>query len=246
MSSFIDRFAIAGTAGVLGLVGVLGIFGFLSLLGAEPNQPLEGLRSVEEVLTPGFDSPFRARLTGSDESGPGPAGQGEAAVGSPSPGPSAQPTETPFGTAVLSVVEPPGEGQETPGPGGATAGPPTRGSTAVPTAPATPVVTPVPTPVPTPPLTPQPEPCSLGGGTPLVEQNGKHVRIEYGSVVSFQVGVLVVDAAGTSAVLRIGGLTEVVGDLGAATLVQAEGRRLSDGTVDAERVEVLCPDGAVG
>jgi len=234
MSSFIERFAIGGAVVVLGWTAVLGIFGFLSLLGAEPDAPLDGLRSEEEVLTPGSDTPIRTEVRAPGERGPGSVGPGEVSPTSPSPGLSPQPTATPL-AAVLAVVKPP-KGTPTPAPrGGAPATPPTPQPL--------PIATLAPTPGPTP--TPQPEPCSAGGGTPVLRQNGKHVRIEYGTVVSLG-GVLVVEVAGTIEVLQVTGSTEVLGNLSAATLVHAEGRRASDGTVIAERLEVLCPDRARG
>jgi hypothetical protein len=70
------------------------------------------------------------------------------------------------------------------------------------------------------------------------------VRIEYGTVVAFFEGVLILDVGGTSAVLSVTISTEILGNLDAATLVRAEGIRASDGSVSAELVEVLCPDSA--
>ena len=72
------------------------------------------------------------------------------------------------------------------------------------------------------------------------------MRIEYGSVLSLEEDVLVVDAGGTLTVVRITSLTVVAGDLSAATLVRAEGHREGDGSVTAALVEVLCPDSARG
>lgn len=239
MLSFIERFAIGGAAAVVGLMAVLGIFGFLSLLGAEPDEPLDDLRSVEEMLTPGSDTPIRTKAT-PGERGPGFVVPGEEAPASPSPALSPQPTATPL-VAVLAVVKP-GERTPTPAPrGGAPA--PAGAPTTAPTPRATPIATPAPTPGPTP--APQPDACSAGG-TPVLRQTGKHVRIEYGSVASFQGGVLVVNVAGAIEALQVTASTEVLGNLSAATLVHAQGRRAGDGTVTAERVEVLCPDWARG
>jgi hypothetical protein len=73
------------------------------------------------------------------------------------------------------------------------------------------------------------------------------VRFAYGAVVFFeggQPGVLVVDVAGTLVPLFITDGTQVRGQLGAATLVSGEGRRVNDGTVIATFVEVQCPDWA--
>jgi hypothetical protein len=80
-------------------------------------------------------------------------------------------------------------------------------------------------------------------GTPVLRLNGKHVRIEYGSVVSLG-AFLVVEVGGTIEVFQLTELTEVLGTLSAATLVHAWGRRADDGTVIADHVEVLCPDWA--
>jgi hypothetical protein len=58
--------------------------------------------------------------------------------------------------------------------------------------------------------------------------------------------VLVVNVAGTIEVFQMTVSTEILGNLSAATLVHAQGRRADDGTVIADRVEVLCPDWARG
>jgi hypothetical protein len=88
--------------------------------------------------------------------------------------------------------------------------------------------------------------CSAGNGTPVIRENGKHVRLEYASVLSLEGDVLLVDVAGTVTVLHLTPLTVVAGNLSAATLVRAEGHREGDGSVTAELVEVLCPDWARG
>ena len=72
------------------------------------------------------------------------------------------------------------------------------------------------------------------------------MRIEYGTVISFADGIFVLDVAGTIETLHLTPFTEVLGDLGAATLVHADGHRADYGSVIAERVEVVCPDSARG
>src|SRR5206468_3836487 len=117
--------------------------------------------------------------------------------------------------------------------------------TAVPTAPATPHATPNPTAAPTelPTPAPQPDVCS-SGGTPVIRENGKHVRLEYATVLSLEGDVLLVEVGRTVTVLRLTALTVVTGNLSAATLVRAEGHREVDGRVTADLAEVLRPDSA--
>ena len=245
---FNDRFSIAGAAGVLGLVIVVGLFGLLSVLSADPSRPLNRLGSEGEevVAKEGSDGQPRSATAGQGESESGPATAEESPAASESPGQIArQPTRTPA-AAVLAAIAP-GEARPTPA-AGQPQTTPVQTPTAVSTPPATPPVTPNPTPEPTaPPPTPTPQPdvCS-SGGTPVIRENGKHVRLEYASVLSLEGDVLLVDVAGTVTVLRITPLTVVVGNLSAATLVRAEGHREADTSVTAELVEVLCPDSARG
>jgi hypothetical protein len=64
--------------------------------------------------------------------------------------------------------------------------------------------------------------------------------------VSSRDGVLVVDVGGTTEALVLTAFTQIVGNLGAATIVHADGRRADFGGIVAERVEVVCPDSARG
>lgn len=244
---FNDRFSIAGAAGVLGLVIVVGLFGLLSVLGADPSRPLNRLGSEGEevVAREGSDGQPRSATAGQGESESRPATAEESRAANESPGQIApQPTRTPA-VAVLAAIAP-GEGRPTPAPGQPQATP-VQTPTAVPTAPATPQATPNPTAAPTelPTPTPQPDVCS-SGGTPVIRENGKHVRLEYATVLSLEGDVLLVEVGGTVTVLRLTALTVVTGNLSAATLVRAEGHREVDGSVTADLVEVLCPDSARG
>jgi hypothetical protein len=72
------------------------------------------------------------------------------------------------------------------------------------------------------------------------------VRLENGTVLSLLGDVLFVDVSGTVTGLILTPSTVVTGNLGAATLVSAEGHREGDGSVTAEVVTVLCPDSARG
>jgi hypothetical protein len=239
---FNDRFSIAGAAGILGLTVVLGIYGFLSLLGAEPSGPFDSLGSEENVATQ--EGSEHKTTAGQSESGPGSV-TSEESPASQSPGETVRPTRTPA-AAVLAALAP-GEARPTPAPGQSHV-PPATTPTAVPTPQPAPNVTPDPTPAPsdtpaTP--TPQPEVCSIGG-TPSIRETGKHVRLEFASVLSLDGDVLSVDVAGTVTVLHLTPLTVVTGNLSAATLVRAEGHREVDGTVTADLVDVLCPDSARG
>ena len=240
---FNDRFSIAGAAGLLGLLVVVGLFGFLSVLGANPSRPLNSLRSEEEVASgESPDEHLRSATASRSESEPGPATSEEPSAAGESPDETApQPTRTPA-VAVLAAIAA-GEARPTAAPGQAQTTP-VKTPTAEPTAPATPNPTPEPT-APPATATPPPDVCSIGG-TPAIRENGRHVRLEFGSVLSFAEGVLLVDVAGTVTVLRITPLTVVVGNLSAATLVRAEGHREGDTSVTAELVEVLCPDSARG
>jgi len=229
---------------VLGLVFVLGLFGFLSLLGANPGRPLNSLGSEEEVVAQeDSDGHIRNNSAGRSESEPGLATAEESPTESDPSGEPGEPTITP-GSAVLAAVAAPGEPRPTsPAPA------PTKAATAAPTPRATPQPTPEPTlAVTPPPATPTPAPngCSAGIGTPVIRENRRHVRIEYGTVISFADGIFVLDVAGTIETLHLTPFTEVLGDLGAATLVHADGHRADYGSVIAERVEVVCPDSARG
>ena len=233
-----------GAAGVLGLVFVLGLFGFLSLLGTNPSKPLNSLGSEEEVVArEQSDEHLRSATASQSEGEPGPAAAEESPAASDPPGEAPAPTPTP-GAAALAAVAAPGE----PRAAAPQRQPPATAPAAVPTIAATPhptlEATPEPTaPPPTP--TPQPDACSIGG-TPAIRQNGHHVRIEYATVLSMGGDVLLVDAGGTVALLRLTASTAVTGNLGAATVVRAEGHREGDGSVTAEVIEVLCPDSARG
>jgi hypothetical protein len=236
-----ERFSIAGAAGILGLFVVLGLFGVVSLLGADPRTPLEGLGSEEEVVSPeGFDGPFQSGARALGESAAPSETPQESPAENESPEETAVPTPTP--AAVLAAIAARearpaatgGHAQPTPA---APAGNPT---------PATPPPTANPTPAPTaPPETPTPQPdvCSTGG-TPSIRETGKHVRLEYATVLSLLGEVLLVDVSGTVTGLVTTPSTVVTGNLGAATLVQAEGHREGDGSVTAEVITVLCPDSA--
>lgn len=240
---FNDRFSIAGAAGLLGLLVVVGLFGFLSLLGAEPRGPLNSLGSEEEVATQ--EGSEHKTTAGQSESGPGSA-TSEESPASESPGETARSTRTPAAAVLAALAL--GEARQTPVPGQPQPTPATT-PTAVPTPQPEPNGTPNPTPAPSAPPdtpTPQPDVCSAGNGTPVIRENGKHVRLEYASVLSLEGDVLLVDVAGTVTVLHLTPLTVVAGNLSAATLVRAEGHREGDGSVTAELVEVLCPDWARG
>ncbi len=244
---FNDRFSIAGAAGLLGLLVVVGLFGFLSVLGANPSKPLNSLRSEEEVASgESPDEHLRSATASGSESEPGLATPEEPSAAGESPHEIApQPTRTPA-AAVLAALAP-GEARPTPAPGQPQPAPATT-PTAVPTPQPAPNGTPNPTPAPSAPPatpTPQPEACSIGG-TPSIRETGKHVRLEFASVLSLEGDVLLVDVAGTVTVLHVTPLTVVAGNLSAATLVRAEGHREGDGSLTAELVEVLCPDSARG
>ena len=238
-----ERFSVAGAAGVLGLVFVLGLFGFLSLLGANPSKPFNSLRSEEEVVARQGSG---ERPRGAPSQGdPGPAAPEQSPAAGETPAEATPPNPT-SAAAVLAAIAP-GETRATPAPGLPQPAP-VKSPTAVPTPQVPPDVIPSPTPEPTaPPITPTPQPevCSTGG-TPAIRESGHHVRLEYASVISIGGDVLLLDVGGTVTVLHLTALTTVTGNLSAATLVRAEGRRESDGSVTAELVEVLCPDWARG
>ena len=243
-----ERYSIAGAAGILGLVLVLGLFGCLSLLGANPSKRLSGLGSEEAVVAQeGSDGHTRNNSAGS-ESAPAPATSEESLTESDPSGERGEPTITP-GSAVLAAVAAPGEPRPTAPTPRQQQPAPTKPATAAPTPQATLQPTPEPTLAVTPPPatpTPAPDGCSAGNGTPVIRENGRHVRLEYASVLSYEGDVLLVDVGGTVAVLRITSLTVVTGNASAATLVRAEGHREGDGSVTADLVEVLCPDSARG
>ncbi len=174
MSSFIERFAIVGTAGVLGLMVVVGIYGFASLLGVEPHESLISRPSGEEVEPPDSDGRDRSRaeVLGSEASPV--VAPGEEPSASPTPLATVGPTEeAPSGLPPVVLARPGG------GSGGPAAPPAdTPGSAPLPTAVAnTPAPAPNPpppstpgptTPAPAPPTpTPPPAECSMGGDPPL-------------------------------------------------------------------------------
>ena len=237
MSSFIERFSIVGTAGVLGLMVVVGIYGFASLLGVEPDEPLRSLARGEVEEVPDVDGTARRRQAEVVRSEGPPAEPGEEPPASPTPRATPRPSDAP--AQVLSLVRDdsrPGGGFGGPAaPPAATPGPapPTTPDATPAPVPSAPPPTPLPpTPAPEPP-TPTPPECSTGG-VPDLKENGNHVRFAYGAVVLFeggQPGILVVDVAGTLVSLLITDGTEVRGQLGAATLVNGEGRRGASGPV---------------
>ena len=244
-----ERYSIAGAAGILGLVLVLGLFGFLSLLDANPSKRLSGLGSEEAVVAQeGSDGHIRNNSAGRSESETDPATSEESLTESDPSGEPGEPTITP-GSAVLAAVAAPGEPRPTAPTPRQQQPAPTKAPPAAPTPQATPQPTPEPTLAVTPPPatpTPAPDGCSAGNGTPVIRENGRHVRLEYASVLSYDGDVLLVDVGGTVAVLRITSSTAVTGNVSAATLVRAEGHREGDGSVTADLVEVLCPDSARG
>ena len=244
-----ERYSIAGAAGILGLVLAMGLFGFLSLLGANPSKSLNSLGSEEAVVAQeGSDGHIRNNSAGRSESETDPATSEESLTESDPSGEPGEPTITP-GSAVLAAVAAPGEPRPTAPTPRQQQPAPTKAPPAAPTPQATPQPTPEPTLAVTPPPatpTPAPDGCSAGNGTPVIRENGRHVRLEYASVLSYDGDVLLVDVGGTVAVLRITSSTAVTGNVSAATLVRAEGHREGDGSVTADLVEVLCPDSARG
>jgi len=236
MSSFIERFAIVGTAGVVGLMVVVGIYGFASLLGVEPDESPIPLPPGQEEELPDSDNP-----TGSARAEVLPLQASPAAPGeTPPAGSTPRPPDVPPGqAAVLAEARPDG------GAGGsaalaATPAPLPGGAAAPAPAPAAPPSTPdSPAPTPEPPV-----PAQCLAGAPLLDEHNKRVRFSYGSVVSFSgsvPGVLVVDVSGTVLALAVTGGTDVRGVLSAATVVSGQGHRLNDGSIAGQYVEVVCP-----
>ena len=187
------------------------------------------------------DDPFRA--DGVQPGASPPAQAGVPLPATPTPTASASPTASLPPQALSAVLDESRPGVSSSSPATAT---PTPAAATVPTpgpdtAPAT---TPSPaTPAPqTPAPTPSPAQCSAGGAPQLTE-NGNQVSFTDGAVVSFDAGppgVLVADVAGTALQLAITSATVVQGDLDSATIVSGQGRRLKDGTITAQLVEVVC------
>jgi hypothetical protein len=69
------------------------------------------------------------------------------------------------------------------------------------------------------------------------------VRIERGSLASYEAGVLVLTTADGPVSLMITVETQVIGDLAAATQVRVEAQLTGNGKVMGKLVEVLCPPG---
>jgi hypothetical protein len=100
------------------------------------------------------------------------------------------------------------------------------------------------TPGPQPPTATAP-PTECRVPSPQLIDNGSQVQFTSGSVLWFhaQAGpdILAVDVAGTVLLVEITGVTDVLGVLGTAKVVNGHGPRSSDGTVLALLVEVVCP-----
>jgi hypothetical protein len=80
MSSFIERFSIAGGAGVLGLVVVLGVHGLASLLTVESDESQSRLPGSDKVLVlEGVGIPIRNHVAPAQASPPAEPGEPTAA-----------------------------------------------------------------------------------------------------------------------------------------------------------------------
>jgi hypothetical protein len=117
---------------------------------------------------------------------------------------------------------------------------------------ALPTTTPRPSapPAATPRATPAPLPTPLS--TPLdaclqaetvIATDHNRLRIERGSLISYEAGVLVLATADGPVSLVITLETQVIGDLAVATQVRVEAHLTGSGRVMAKLVEVLCPQG---
>lgn len=91
------------------------------------------------------------------------------------------------------------------------------------------------------------EDCNRGPGEHgdlRVKIEGNEIEIERGTVLSFDGGVLMVDAPAGPFTVMIDAGTEVDGDLSLATEVRVEGTLTDGASVQAEEVKTLCPDAA--
>jgi len=231
----IDRVSAAGGAVLMVGTLVLVLVGSVMILTAEPSErPLRNVSvPVDEVR----------RMTARTSNRPVEREPAVAAVAAtPAPDRPGSPSPTP--TPARTLIELPTTltrarvANETP--------------VSLPPAPATPgpLAPPAATPMPTPQATPEPQPTPLS--TPLdaclqaesgIVRDRKRIRIERGSLVSYEAGVLVLATADGPVSLVITAETQLTGHLAVATQVRVEAHLAGNGDIIAKLVEVLCTRG---
>jgi hypothetical protein len=242
-SSFIERFGIWGMAGMLGLMAVMGVYGFVSLIGVDPQEALlppaqeEAVSAEPDLRVPDRIAGERPTPVALAET-PAPTANADATP-RPSPSPTAQAAVRADGPARPAVAAAAPATTVTPAP--SPAGVANTPAPAPPTGP--PPATPAPvTPAPATPAPTDPPPVVCSAGAPEFSEHGNQVRVSNGTVVFFDggSGALLLDVGGTGVPLLVTQFTEVVGDLGGATVVSGQGHRAQDGTIVAQSLEVVC------
>ena len=230
------------SAGLLVGMMLLSLVALVTILTGRPSESL--LRNV-----PGADTlraPIDNEGTHNDSAGdPTPLEQQTAVAGveaTPAlarPTGSSSPTPTPARTSIHLATALIGAQA----PNGTPSSPtPVALPTTTPRPSASPAATPRPTPTPLPTPTPTPLDACLQAESGIAIDHNR-VRIERGSLVSYQAGVLVLGTADGPVSLMITLETQVLGDLSVATQVRAEAHLTGSGKLIASLVEVLCPQG---
>jgi hypothetical protein len=83
-----------------------------------------------------------------------------------------------------------------------------------------------------------------GAGVFRLEISGDDVKIDRGTVVSFDGTTLVINSTNGSVTAVLSGGSEIDGDLSTAIEVRLEGTLLGDGSIVIDKVKVLCPNTA--
>jgi hypothetical protein len=159
MSSFIERFSIAGSAGVLGLMVILGMYGFARLFVAAPEEYVPP--GMEKVLV--LDQPiYRVQPQVVRPEASAPADPGEEPPEDPAPDETPEPADEPpieLQSLVLAAARPSGD-FDVPVEPPAAAPAPAFSPAAVETPAPVPHTAPPPTPAPPPPAPPLPTPTA--------------------------------------------------------------------------------------
>jgi hypothetical protein len=235
----IERFSVWGSGAVLVGMMLLSLVALVTIWSGQSSESLLRDIPAADTLTATIDD--TKEIDSADGQPPIDRPQAVAAIeatpvpdqppGSPSP------TPRPPHTSVNQPLSPirAGVPNETPLSPLPAAMPTTAPESSTPPA-ATPRATPVPVPTPLPtPLDPCPQPESG------IQLDHNQVRIERGTLVSYEAGVLVLATADGPVSLVVTVETQVLGDLAAATQVRVEAQLTGNGKLKGKRVEVLCP-----